>query len=99
MFKQRLSQSFVNDCLQAVRHVTGMIAIILAAIGVTHAAEVNLGTGCPGDASNSVAMAEYLFNESSGASAFNVGVDGPAGDASLLNGVVFDTDVPWPNLS
>jgi hypothetical protein len=54
-------------------------------------------TGCPGDATNSTVVGEYVFREGSGTNAFNTGIDGSAGDSTLTNGVTFSTDVPLVN--
>jgi phosphatidylserine/phosphatidylglycerophosphate/cardiolipin synthase-like enzyme len=56
-------------------------------------------TGCSGDGSNGTVVTDYLFNEGSGATAYNSGTTGAAGDATLTNGPAFSNDVPSVNVS
>jgi hypothetical protein len=51
-------------------------------------------TGCSGDTN---IVAEYIFHEGGGNTAYNTGTDNGAGDATLTNGVTFSTDVPPAN--
>lgn len=77
------------------------VLILMAALGVFDNTLTTpllaIDTGCPGDGTNSTVVAEYVFNEGSGATAVNTGTDGSAGDATLTNGVSFSADVPPVN--
>jgi hypothetical protein len=56
------------------------------------------GTGCPGNgATNSHVVAEYIFQEGGSTTTINSGTDIEAGDATLVNGAAFSTDVPHAN--
>jgi hypothetical protein len=56
------------------------------------------GTGCLGNGpTNSHVVAEYIFQEGGGTTTINSGTDSEAGDATLVNGAAFSTDVPPAN--
>src|SRR5712671_2988801 len=70
-----------------------LAVVLLAATATMRAAAANVDTGCPGDGTGSAVVGEYFFDEGSGTNAFNSGATGTAGDATLVNGAAFSTDV------
>jgi hypothetical protein len=56
------------------------------------------GTGCLGNGpTNSHVVAEYIFQEGGGTTTINSGTDGESGDAVLIYGAAFSTNVPSSN--
>lgn len=66
-------------------------ALLLALAGIIY---VQAQTDCPGDGTNSTVVAEYLFTEGSGTNTVNLGTDGTAGNATLVNGATLTTNAP-----
>jgi hypothetical protein len=77
------------------RNLLTVVTLLLFALATDSALAY---TGCPGNGpTNSHVVAEYIFHEGSGATTFNTGTGGDAGNATLTNGVVFSADVPPSN--
>ena len=72
--------------------VGGVVFYILG--GVALAMPAWAFAACWGD---SEVVAEYLFFEGSGSTAINTGIDGDDGNATLTNGVSFNTNTPPSN--
>ncbi len=68
--------------------------IVVLVMAITRATADLSSTGCPGDESNSVVVAEYACDQIGGVNLLNSGTDGVAGDGALTNGVTFSPDVP-----
>ena len=74
------------------RWVGGIVFCILGCVAL--AMPTCAFAACWGD---SEVVAEYLFFESSGSTAINTGIDGDDGNATLTNGVSFNTNTPPSN--
>lgn len=86
----------MGEYMNANRRISSMIlpaALYLCITNMTAHAIVD----CPGDGTNSAVVAEYVFGEGSGSEVFNSGLDGEDGDATLIYGADYHTDVPPSN--
>jgi hypothetical protein len=68
-----------------------LIWTIAATLAMTRAMAF---TGCGGDQN---VVTDFIFHEGSGATAYNTGTSGDAGNATLTNGVTFSSDIPVVN--
>lgn len=68
---------------------------IISLLGATLLLPVHVSAACFGD---SDAVAEYLFVEEPGGAVVNTGIDGDDGNAAMVNGADFSTNVPASNL-
>lgn len=95
--KTRLIRSFKPGGQMKTRYRTALIFGSAIATGSCICVPSPANGECPGDGTNSVVVAEYLFIEGVGGVTINTGIDGEDGDAELIYGADFDTDVPSPN--
>lgn len=68
---------------------------VASLLGATLLLPVHVSAACFGD---SDAVAEYLFVEEQGGAVVNTGIDGDDGNAAMVNGADFSTNVPVSNL-
>lgn len=68
---------------------------IIPLLGATLLLPVHASAACFGD---SDAVVEYLFVEEQGGAVVNTGIDGDDGNAAMVNGADFSTNVPVSNL-
>lgn len=83
-----------KDVLAAMGQA-GIWIPIISLLGATLLLPVHVSAACFGD---SDAVAEYLFVEEPGGAVVNTGIDGDDGNAAMVNGADFSTNVPASNL-